>query len=82
MATKSKGINRLSVACGLILVFASDVYILLFVLETLRVSTLEWIVVFLVLSFVAYFLGWGTVRVIYWIYSGFKEDSKKEGGAK
>ena len=76
MATKSKGINRLSVACGLMLVFASDVYILFVVLESLRVSTLEWIVVFLVLSFVAYFLGWGTVRLIYWIYCGFKEDKE------
>ncbi len=77
MATKSKGINRLSIICGLMLVFASDVYILLVVLESLRVSTLEWIVVFLVLSFVAYLLGWGTVRLIYWIYCGFKEDKEK-----
>ena len=79
MATKSKGINLLSTVCGFTLVLLW--IILLFRTfggsDIISWGGLVWIIFLIITSLLAYFLGWGTIRMIYWIYCGFKEDKEK-----
>ena len=79
MATKSKGINLLSTVCGFTLVLLW--IILLFRTfggsEIMSWGGLVWIIFLIITSLLAYFLGWGIIRLPYLVYCGFKEDKEK-----
>ena len=78
MATRSKTINRLSVVCGFTIVLLWS--ILLFRTfsgsDILSWGGLMWIVFLIISSLIAFLVGWLSVKLIYWVYCGFKEDKQ------
>ena len=73
MAKKSKGVNRLSILIGVL--SAAALFVVLYddTHGFMRVEGSDWFrIIFYML--LAYSIGWGLVKAIYWVYCGFKED--------
>lgn len=76
MAKKSKGVKRLAIVVGLLSVgtlFGFNIKDISDIL--LEEGTLGKVIPFLLTIFlVVYLIGWGVVRMIYWVYCGFKNE--------
>jgi hypothetical protein len=76
MRRKSKGVNRLGLVCGC----ATSLYFLNIAFNSSGAgdSIVGGLIFFAASMVIGLIVGWGIIKVAYWVYCGFKEDRESK----